>query len=367
MKKALMPISICAVLFITACTDKESDNTQEKFLVTNPIVIDTAYTNDYVADIHSLKNVELRARVKGYLEAIHVDEGQSVKEGQLLFSISSQEYKEELLKAKAQLKSAIADAKSAELDLQNVKTLVEKNVVSKTEAEMAQSKLDALNAKVDEASSYEASAKLRLSLTEIKAPFDGIIDRIPNKAGSLIDEGTLLTTISDNKKVYAYFNLSEKEYLDFISRKDADKSNDITLILANNQTHGQNGCIETVDGQINKNTGSIGFRACFPNPDLLLKNGSSGKVRIKNKIKNALLIPQKSTFEVQEKICVYVVDKDNIVQIKSFVPKIRLPHLYVVESGLTANDKIIYEGIQRVKEGDKVTIEAVQLSQISNF
>lgn len=360
MKKAHTLLSVYGILFIGACTNKEINNKLEKFPVTNPLVIDTAYANDYIADIQSLRNVELRARVNGYLEAIHVDEGESVKEGQLLFSISSQEFSEELLKAKAQLKSAIAEAKSAELDLLNVTTLVEKNIVSKTEAEMAQSKLDALNAKIDEARSYEASAQYRLSLTEIKAPFDGIIDRIPNKCGSLIDEGTLMTTISDNKKVYAYFNLSENEYLYYFSIKDSDKPNDITLILANNQTHNQNGCIETVDGQINKNTGSVGFRSCFPNPDLFLKNGSSGKVRIKAKVKNALLIPQKSTFEVQEKTCVYIVDKENNVQIKSFVPQFRLPHLYIVESGLTSNDRIIYEGLQRVKEGDKIIPELVQ-------
>ncbi|MFO0792946.1 MAG: efflux RND transporter periplasmic adaptor subunit [Candidatus Brocadiaceae bacterium] len=332
--------------------------------VTNPTVMDTTYTNDYVADVHSLQHIELITRVKGYIEKIHVDEGEIVKAGQILFSISRQEYEVDLQKAKAMLKSAIADAKAARLDLQNVKILVEKSIVSKTELNMARAKLDALHAKVDEAKSYEASAELNLSYTVIKAPFDGIIDRIPNKVGSLVDEGTLLTTLSDNKKVFAYFNVSEKEYLDFTTLIDSEKKNDVTFVLANNQIHRYKGCIETVAGKIDKNTGSIAFRACFPNPNLLLKQGSSGKVRIAKEEKNALIIPQKATFEIQDKIYVFTVDSDNTVKMRSIVPKLRIPHLYVIESGLSSDDRIIYEGIQQAKEGDKIIPEVISMKQI---
>lgn len=365
MNKKFMYLSVWAALFVSACSsDKKNSVNQEKYPVTNPIVMDTAYTHDYVANIHSLQHVELRARVKGYIEKIHVDEGEIVKAGQILFSISRQEYEVDLLKAKAMLKSAIADAKAAELDLQNVKILVEKNIVSKTELKMAQAKLDALQAKVDEAQSYEASAELNLSYTVIKAPFDGIIDRIPNKAGSLVDEGTLLTTLSDNKKVFAYFNVSEKEYLDFTTLIDSEKKNEVSLVLANNQIHKYKGCIETVAGKIDKNTGNIAFRACFPNPDLLLKHGSSGEVRIMKEEKNALIIPQKATFEIQDKIYVFTVGSDNTVKMRSIVPKLRIPHFYVIESGLSSNDRIIYEGIQQAKEGDTIIPEVISMKQI---
>ncbi|MGQ0829710.1 MAG: efflux RND transporter periplasmic adaptor subunit [Bacteroidota bacterium] len=367
MKKTIIRLSVYACLFITACTsDKEKNDEQEKFSVINPVVTDTVYINDYVADIQSLQHVELRARIKGYIEKIYVDEGQAVKEGQILFSISRQEYEEDLSKARAMLKSAIADAKATELDLHNTKTLAEKNIVSKTEVEIAQSKLDALNAKIDEAKSSVASAELSLSYTEIRAPFNGVIDRIPNKTGSLIDEGALLTTLSDNKKVYAYFNVSEKEYLNFTSLDDSERKNDISLILANNQIHNYEGGIEAVGGEINKNTGTITFRACFPNSDFLLKHGASGKVRIKNKIKNALLIPQKSTFEIQENIYVYVVDKNNVVRLRKILPSILLSQLYVVSSGLSANDKFVYEGIQKVKEGDKIEPVTTLVSEFKN-
>lgn len=360
-----MYLSVWAALFISACSsDKKNSVNQEKYPVTNPVVMDTTYTHDYVANIHSLQHVELRARVKGYIEKIHVDEGEIVKDGQMLFSISRQEYEVDLLKTKAMLKSAIAEVKAAKLDLQNVKILVEKNIVSKTELHMAQAKLDALHAKVNEAKSYVASAELNLSYTVIKAPFDGIIDRIPNKAGSLVDEGTLLTTISDNKKVYAYFNVSEKEYLDFATLMDSGNKNDVVLVLANNQIHRYKGCVETVAGKIDKNTGNIAFRACFPNPDLLLKQGSSGEVRIMKEEKNALIIPQKATFEIQDKIYVFTVDSHNTVKMRSIVPKLRIPHLYVIESGLSPNDRIIYEGIQQAKEGDKIIPEVISMKQI---
>jgi RND family efflux transporter MFP subunit len=352
MYKAFMLLSMCVVF--TACTsEKETKSEEEKFSVTTPITMDTVYTNEYVADIHSVQNVEMRARIKGYIEAIHIDEGKIVKAGQLLFSISNKEFKEALIRAKASLKSAIADAKAAEVDLQSSKTLVDKNIVSKTNLELAQSKLDAANAKVEEAKSDEANALLNLSFTEIKAPFDGVINRIPNKIGSLIDEGTLLTSISDNKEVFAYFNVSEKEYLDFISKPKQEKQQ-VELVLVNGQLHKQKGVVETIDGEFDKTNGNIAFRARFLNPDGILKHGSSGKVRLRNDLKNAMIISQKSTFEIQEINYVFVVDKDNVVHMKSFVPKFRLASLYVVDSGLLPTDKIIYEGIQRVKEGDKI-------------
>ncbi len=364
MTKLFVYTALIVQLVSLSCSFDKEKKQSEKFTVTRPIIIDTIYYIDYVSDIHSVKNVEIRSRVKGYVESIVVDEGMSVKKGQILFRISDQEYKEDLLKAKANLKNAIAEAKSAELNLQNVKVLVDKNVVSKTELDMAMAKLDALNANIDEAKSHEVSAQLKLGFTEVRAPFDGIIDRIPNKAGSLIDEGTLLTTLSDNSEVFAYFNVSEKEYLDFTSDRSGSYSKSVTLILANNEEHPYKGQVETIEGEFDNSTGSIAFRARFPNPDKVLKHGSSGKIRLKRSVQNALVIPQKSTFEIQDRMFVYVVDKDNVVQMRSINTKLRIPHLYILESGVTANDKFIYEGIQDVREGEEIAPEFVSLKAI---
>jgi membrane fusion protein (multidrug efflux system) len=358
----LLSLAGASVMFGACSSEKKENKTTENFQVTRPIVADTSVVKDYVAEIQALQNVELRSRVKGYLDRINVDEGKFVKQGQVLFVISNQEYKEELSKATAELKSAVADVKTSELELQNVKTLVEQKVVSKTELDLAQAKLDALRAKADEAAANESAAKLNLSYTTIKAPFDGIINRIPNKVGSLIDEGMLMTTLSNTKEVYAYFNVSEEEYLGYVKDNELGNQKEVSLVLADNQPYPYKGVIETVEGEINKSTGNIAFRARFQNPEQLLKHGASGKIQISKTIKNALLIPQKSTVDIQEKTFVYLLDKNNQVQMRSINPQVRLADYYIISnSDLDRNDQFVYEGIQQIKEGEKINPQFIKL------
>lgn len=362
MKTTFLAGSIAGLLLVACQAGKRREQRAELFPVTRPILLDTSYNSDYVAEIHSRQNVEVRARVKGYLDKIHVDEGEKVSEGQLLFTISNQEYREDLLKAQAMLKSAVADAKAAELDLLNVKLLTEKNIVSETEMAMSKARLEALHARIDEMRAYEASARLRLSYTEIKAPFGGVIDRLPNKRGSLVDEGVLLTTLSDNSQVYAYFNVSEKEYLSYTrSREKAAAQSSVSLILADNTTHPYKGTIETIEGEFDQGTGSIAFRARFDNPGQVLRHGSSGKIRLKRNLRRALVIPQKAAFEIQDRMYVYVVEAGNKVKMRSIVPRLRLPHLYVIASGLQPTDHLVYEGIQELSDGQIIQPKQVDM------
>ena len=200
MKKIIVFTGLIALVCLTSCTSKKEEKEEaEKFTVTNPVRIDTSFTKQYVSQIKSVRNIEIRAQEKGFLQNIYVDEGQFVKAGQLLFRIMPNMYQAELLKAQA-------EQKSVEIELQNAKLLADKNIVSKNELSVAQAKLQSAKAEV-------ALAKLHLSFTEIRAPFDGTIDRIPLKLGSLIDEGELLTSLSDNSQMFAYFNVSEPEYL----------------------------------------------------------------------------------------------------------------------------------------------------------
>ena len=258
-------------------------------------------------------------RKKGYLQNIYVDEGQTVKAGQLLFRIMPKIYEAELLKAEA-------EGKAAEIEVQNTKALADKNVISKNELAMAQAKLDQANAEI-------AVAKLHLSFTEIRAPFDGTIDRIPKKLGSLIDEGELLTNLSDNSQMFAYFNVSEPEYLEYETNVKGRGNNKVSLLLANNTLLSSKGEVETIESEFDNETGNIAFRARFPNPDKLLKNGETGKVLMTVPLKNALIIPQKATYEIQDKVYVFVVDKNNVVKSRNISIVGRMPDLFVVKSG----------------------------------
>jgi RND family efflux transporter MFP subunit len=328
--------------------------------------MDTLSFTDYVAEIHALQNVEIRARVTGYLEKFHIDEGKYVTENQLLFTINNKEYAEELAKAKALYRSALVEVGGAELELKNALQLAEKKIISSTEIELAKNKLEAQKAKMEEAAAHQAHAQLKLSNTEIRAPFNGFVNRIPYKVGSLIDEGTLLTSISENDEVYAYFDVSEKEYLNYARniKKDSINSKLVSLILADGSEHKHQGYIETIEGEIDESTGNIAFRARFRNPEKLIKHGASGKVRLRKRFDNVLVISQKSTFEVQDKLYVYVLDKNNTLRVREIETLYRLPHLFIVNKGLKAGEQIIYEGIQNVRNGMSVQPKLVSMQNI---
>jgi membrane fusion protein (multidrug efflux system) len=365
MKNHALLAGYALVLFLTACAQPISQDTQEKFQVISPLVADTVYQKEYVTRISARENIEIRTRIKGFVEAIYVDEGQSVRQGQTLFSISSKEFRQQLLKAEATLRNARADLKSAEIELENTRQLVEKKIVSTSELELMKAKVEAASAHIAEAESDRAQAELNLSFTHVKAPFDGVINRIPNKAGSLLDEGTLLTTLSNNGEVFAYFNVSERDYLDITLAKREGESKTVSLLLANDRLYPQPGMIETTESEFDRSTGNIAFRARFANPERILKHGSSGKVLVRSTLKNALLIPQKSTFEIQENTYVFVVDAQGNVRQRKVVVSHRLPQVYVIGSGLNPGEKIIYEGIQRVKEGDRIAAETIAFTQAS--
>ncbi|MBB2147882.1 efflux RND transporter periplasmic adaptor subunit [Pedobacter gandavensis] len=341
MKKILVFSGAIALLNLTSCTTKKEEKKEEsQFTITAPLKTDTSFTKEFVSQIRSVRNIEIRAQEKGYLQNIYVDEGQTVKAGQLLFRIMPKLYEAELLKAQAEVKAA-------QIELQNVKTLADKNVVSKNELAMAQAKLEGAKA--------EASlAKLHLSFTEIKAPFDGTIDRIPQKLGSLIDEGELLTSLSDNSQVFAYFNVSEPEYLAYQTNVKDRGDKQVSLLLANNEVLKDKGTVEVIESEFNSETGNIAFRARFPNANKLLKNGQTGKIQMTVPLRNALIIPQKATYEIQDKMYVFVVGKDDVIHSRNITIASEMPDLYVVNTGLSETDKILLEGVQKVKDDEKI-------------
>ena len=366
--KAVICLSL--LLFMISCSKDETaahHESRKTFPVTSGVVMDVPDGQAYVASIQNTNFIELRARVNGHLENIPVDEGQRVTAGQVLFTISSHSYQEELKRSNARLKSAMAEAKMAEIDLQNNQLLLEKKIIARSEWEMARARLDSAMAKVDETQTTVSDAERKLTYAEVRAPFDGIINRIRTKAGSLVSEGDLLTSISNDGDVYAYFNVSEREYLELARRKDLGVQGSVFLELANGEIHPHKGRIETWESVISKSTGNIAFRARFPNPEHLLKHGSSGKVMVQSQLKNALVIPQKCTFEVQHKTCVFMLNADNSIQLRSIGTKLRLPNHYVIDSGLLPTDRIIYEGIQVVKEGEVIAPDFKALAEVAPF
>jgi len=351
MKRIVMFAGLCAFVCLASCVSKKEVKEETgKYAVTSPLKVDTSFTKEFVAQIRSLRDIEIRTQEKGFLQNIYVDEGQYVKAGQLLFRIMPKIYEAELMKAQA-------EANAAEIELQNTKTLVDKNVVSKNEQAMAQAKLDQANAET-------VLAKLHLSFTEIRAPFDGTIDRIPKKLGSLIDEGELLTSLSDNSQVFAYFNVSEPEYLNYQTNIKDRGNSQVGLMLANGQPLTSMGDVETIESEFDNETGNIAFRARFPNPGRLLKNGETGKVLMTMPLKNALVIPQKATYEIQDKKYVFIVDKNNVVKSREITIAGEMPDLFVVKSGISETDKILLEGVQKVKEDEKIEYEFHQPSEV---
>lgn len=344
-------MGLFACLFHTSCeTKKEEKKEHVAFLVTNPIKKDTTIIKDYVSQIHSIRHIELRALEKGYLKSIFVDEGQHVEKGQPMFQIMPNIYQAELQKAKA-------ESNAAQIELQNTKLLAEGNVVSQNELAMANANLDKANAEV-------ALAQTHLGFTKITAPFDGIMDHLEAREGSLLDEGELLTTLSDNSKMWVYFNVPEAEYLDYITSTDKDVKKEVGLLMANNKPFNQKGIVETIEGEFNSETGNIAFRATFPNPDGILRHGETGSVLMSIPFKDVIIIPQKATFEVLDKTYVFVIDKNNVVKQKEITIGAELPHLFIISKGLSQNDTILLEGIKMVKNNQKIETKFLEPTKV---
>ena len=345
--------SLFAVIGLAGCgSHAEHHEAAARFLVTSPYQQDTAITKEYVCQIRSIQHIEVRALERGYLEKIYVDEGQMVKKGQLMFKIMPLVYQ-------AELKKAQAEVNFAEIEYQNTKKLAESNVVAPTELALAEAKLNKAEAEL-------ALARVHLQFTEVRAPFDGIMDHFHVRLGSLIEEGELLTTLSDNSDVWVYFNVPEAEYLNYARRVKRDSVMKVDLIMANDEFFPYKGEVTAIEADFDYETGNIAFRATFPNPDGLLRHGETGNISVRNPLKNALLIPQKATFEVLDKNYVFVVGEDNHIASREVEILAEMPHLYAIKRGLQPNDKILLEGLRKVRENDEILVDFVDPEKAIN-
>lgn len=325
-----------------------------RIVVTSPLPQTITVTQKYVCQIHSRRHIELRAMARGFLEQVLIQEGQAVQKNQLLFKILPVLYT-------ARLQADQAELQSAEIKLRNTEQLFKDHVVSDQEVALATAELERAKAKV-------ALATAELAFTEIRAPFDGIVDRQYEQQGSLIEEKDMLTTVSDNSVMWVYFNVPEADYLEFKAMKDAANAGapqqlrlpgtKIVLKLANGNLFDHPAAdVLTVESNFDNETGNIQFRADFPNPNGLLRHGQTGTLLLNRTLPDALVIPQRATFEVLDKQYVYVVGADGVAHQRPITVAHEKDDVFVIASGLEVTDRIVLDGIRQVRDGEHLECE----------
>lgn len=338
-----LPLTVLGAFLLSSCGSQHAEgheggegHVQGRYTATTPWRTDTTVMRDHVCQVHSIQHIELRALEKGYLQDILVDEGQLVHEGQLMFRIRPVLYLAEVQRAQA-------EADLAGIEYSNTKALADSNVVSPAELAMAKARYDKARAEL-------GMAQAHLGFTEIHAPFSGIVGRFHVRKGSLLDEGELLTELSDNSAMWVYFNVPEAEYLAYKHSSKGGEGTKVALRLANGEQFAQEGTITAIESDFDNRTGNIAFRATFPNPEGLLRHGQTGNILMQTRLRNVLLIPQKATFEVLDHRYVYVIDKEDVVHSTRVEIGAELQHLFVVNEGLKEGDRFLLEGLRKVKD-----------------
>jgi membrane fusion protein (multidrug efflux system) len=348
--KTVSPVLAVAAALVTlavpACHphhDEHAHHERHNIVVTSPQVRDVIVTQQYVGQIRSRRNIEVRPLQEGYLEAINVREGQAVKAGDLLFAVVPTLYKARLAAEQAKLQSA-------QLQYDNTAKLAQQNIVSPQEVALKLAELNEAKARLNQ-------AETELAFTQVKAPFDGIIDRFQQQQGSLVKKEDVLTTLSDNAVMWVYFNVPETRYLEYMAGGRERESRQIGLVLADGSQFPHPGDVGAIEAKFNNETGNIPFRADFPNPDRLLRHGQTGNVLIHRTLKGALVIPQRATFEILDKRYVFVVGPDGVVKQREITIQQEQDDIFLVGKGLAAGERFVLEGVRQVKDGEKVEYE----------
>jgi membrane fusion protein (multidrug efflux system) len=356
MKVSTIPAIVLALisLCLPACREHKEDSHEEhnKIVVTSPQSRYVTITQPYVCQIHAQAHINVRALQDGYLKEILVKEGQPVKKGEVMFEILPTLYK-------AKYDAELAEARLAQIELDNTKKLFEQKVVSSQDVALHEAKLARARANAEK-------ALAEYDFTKVRAPFDGIVDKLHEQLGSLIKERDILTTLSDNSLMWVYFNVPEKRYLEYTTGLGQDQDDTkIELVLANGNKFPKLAKSLRIEGKFNPETGNISFRADFDNLFVQvngntlpkLRHGQTGNVLIHRTLPNAIVIPQRAVFEILEKRYVYVLDKDDVVRQRLITIDHELEDIFVIKKGLDVNDKIVLEGVRQIKEGDKVEYE----------
>jgi membrane fusion protein (multidrug efflux system) len=352
-----------AILLLSSCGNKQDNQQAQRPPATFPVAqikekTITGY-QEYPTNIEGIINSHVRAKISGYIQKVFVDEGQKVTKGQALFKLETQSLSQDAGAAKARINVA-------QVEVDKLIPLVEKNIISPVQLETAKANLA-------QAKANYSSIVANVDYATVKSSVDGYVGSINFREGSLVspNDATPLTTVSDIKQVYAFFSLNEADYLDFLQNTEGENLNEkianfpeVSLILANGNTYSDKGKIETSSGQINQNTGTVNFRAIFNNPNELLTNGNSGKINIPIIYENAIVVPQEATYEQQGNIMVFTVGENNTVSSLIVKVKASIDNLYVVESGIKEGDKIVTTGVEKLRSDMLITPQEIPFDSI---
>ncbi len=369
--RTVLSLSLIA-LILTGCANKNEGAPTAP--PANLPVLEVAYESastetEFPVAIQGKNDIEIRPQVNGTLDKIFVDEGAYVNQGQPLFKINDNPYRQQLNNATASLNAAEAALINAQLEVEKLTPLTQNKVVSDYQLKTAKANVNIAKANVAQSKAAVAAAQINLDYTLIKAPVSGYIGRLPKKQGSLVGtaDPEALTRLSDTKEVYAYFSLGENDFINFKTTYKGASINDklknlppVALVLSDESVYPQNGKIDMVDGQFDKTTGAITLRAKFPNANGLLRSGNTGKVRISMEHDSTILIPQDATVEIQDKLYVFLVDKKNAVARQPIQISGKSGNNYLVKDGIRIGDRIVLKGFENLPDGAVINPESTK-------
>ncbi len=365
-----------AFLFFAACAGNQLNQAPPPPQALPVIKLNTGSAvtwQEYPASVEGTTNVEIRPQVSGYLEKIFVEEGTYVQQGQPLFKINSNEYNEYANNAGASIQAAKANIERAQVEVDRITPLVQNKVVADVQLKTAVANLNAAKAAYAQATSSKGSADITVGYTLIKAPVSGYIGHIPFKQGSLIGKGEALplTVLSEVNNVHAYFSMSESDFLTFIAKIDGKTTEEkvrnipaVELQLPDNSIYQAKGKVELVQGQFDRNAGTISFRAIFPNGEKQLRSGITGRIRIPSLHQEQLIVPQEATYEVQDKIFVFAMGDSNKVVSKQISVSGKSGSNYLVSKGLASGESIVFSGLQRLRDGAVIAPQQISLDSV---
>ena len=362
MKKIALWVLTAVVL--TSCGSKSNKMGE----ASNDFAVETIQTTtadlktSYPATIKGMQDIEIRPKVSGYLVKLLVDEGATVRKGQPLFLIDSEQYRATVKAAKAQIRVCRANIATQKLTVDNKRMLFKQNIISSYDLKMAENTLASYEAQLAAAEAQLQSAQGNLRWCTVTSPADGVVGSIPYRVGSLVSgqSAEALTTVSNISKMYVYFSMTEKQLLALTREAGGvnaaiKKMPAVSLVLSDGTTYSQSGTISTVSGVIDPSTGSVQMRATFDNAQHILRSGGTGSILIPTHASDAIMVPQSATFDVQDKKFVYVVNADKTVATREITV---LPQnngqTYVVASGLRVGERIVVDGVNQLKNGQKI-------------